>query len=179
MAPTANAFMLDNTQLSQIVYALTLNAASCPAAATEVTTLCGQIPERGPNMGAQFNQCDHDALLALWTQLIATNPDVAALAESEWVLYQSRISQPMPSLASQAVNAAGALCQEAAAIVKSEPPVAPDEAQRRFAICEQCDCFNPDTARCSKCGCYMRVKTAFRTATCPENKWHVDTTYSA
>jgi hypothetical protein len=122
-------------------------------------------------MGAHFNQCGHDALLSLWTQLIASNPDVAAFADSEWATYQSRISQPMPSLATQAVNAAGALCQEAAAIVKSEPPVDPTESQRRFAICEQCDCFNPDTARCSKCGCYMRVKTTFRTAVCPQGTW--------
>jgi hypothetical protein len=163
--------MLDNTQLNQIMYALTLNAASCPAAATEVTTLCGQIPERGQNMSAQFNQCGHDALLALWTQLIAANPDVAAFADSEWATYQSRISQPMPSLATQAMNVAGALTAEAVAIVKSEPPVDPVESQRRFGICQQCDCFNPDTARCSQCGCYMRVKTTFRTAVCPQGKW--------
>ena len=171
--------MLDDTQLNQIMYALTLNAASCPAAATEVINLCGQIPERGANMGAQFNQCGHDALLALWKRLVSDHTDVAACADSEWTLYQSRISQPMPSLATQAVNAAGALCTEAVAIVKSEPPVAPDEAQRRFAICQQCDCLNPDSARCSECGCYMRVKTTFRTAVCPQGKWQVDTTPSA
>jgi hypothetical protein len=163
--------MLDNTQLNQIMYALTLNSASCPAAAAEVTTLCGQIPERGPNMGAQFNQCGHDALLALWTRLVAENPDVAAFADSEWATYQSRISQPMPSLTTQAMNVAGALTAEAAAIVKSEPPVDPAESQRRFGVCQQCDCFTPDTARCSQCGCYMRVKTTFRTAVCPQGKW--------
>jgi len=162
--------MLDEAQLKQIMYALTLNAAACPAA-TEITNLCGQIPQRGPNMSAQFNQCGHDALLALWKRLVIENSEVEAFADSEWALYQTRISQPMPPIATQAMNAAGALASEAVAIVKSEPPVDPDEAQRRFGICEQCDYFNPDTARCSKCGCYMRVKTAFRTATCPEGKW--------
>ena len=171
--------MLDDTQLQQVMYAMTLNAAACPTAAVEVTSLCGQIPQRGQDMGAHFNQCGHDALLALWKMLIIEHPDVAAFAESEWTTYQSRISQPMPPLPTQAVNAAGALAAEAAAIVKSEPPVAPEEAQRRFAICEQCDCFKPDDARCSKCGCYMRVKTTFRTATCPDGKWAVDTTPSA
>lgn len=165
--------MLDDAQLNHIMYALTLNAASCPAAATEVTNLCGQIPERGPNMGAQFNQCGHDALLALWKRLVSDDPEVAAFADSEWALYQSRISQPMPSLATQAVNAAGALYTEATAIVKSEPPVDPEESQRRFAICEQCDCLNLNTARCSQCGCYMRVKTTFRTAVCPQGKWQI------
>ncbi len=98
----------------------------------------------------------------------------------EWATYQSRISQPMPSLAAQAMNVAGAVVSEAAAIVKSEPPVPPEEAQRRYAICEQCDCFNVVDARCSKCGCYMRVKTAFRSATCPDGKWAVvDTVPSA
>lgn len=122
-------------------------------------------------MSAQFNRCGHDALLALWKRLVMENPDIAAFAEAEWALYQSRISQPMPSLAAQAAGATGALFQEAAAIVKSEPPVDPAESQRRFAICEQCDSFNPDSVRCSQCGCYMRVKTTFRTAVCPQGKW--------
>jgi hypothetical protein len=178
-ALTASAFMLDDTQLKQIVYALTLNAANCPPAAPEVANLCGQIPQRGPDMGAHFNQCGHDALLALWKRLISTNPDVSTFADGEWAIYQQRISQPMPSLAACAMNVASAVASETAAIVKSEPPVFPEEAQRRFAICEQCVCFKPDDARCSKCGCYMRVKTTFRTATCPEGKWVVDTASSA
>ena len=172
--------MLDDTQLQQVMYALTLNAAACSTAATEVTSLCGAIPQRGPDMGAQFNQCGHDALLALWKRLMSEHPEVAAFADSEWATYQSRISQPMPSLAAQAMNVAGAVVSEAAAIVKSEPPVPPEVAQRRYAICEQCDCFNVVDARCSKCGCYMRVKTAFRSATCPDGKWAVvDTVPSA
>jgi hypothetical protein len=168
---TALAFMLDNTQITTIAYALTLEAASCPVSAAEITALCGQIPQRGPTLGMQFAQCGHDAIVALWIRLIAENTDVAAFADAAWALYQSRMAQPTPSLASQAVSAAGAVCNEVAAIVKSEPPVPPEEAERRFAICQGCEGFLPDAGRCSRCGCVMRVKTTFRTASCPLGNW--------
>ena len=165
---------LDDTQLKTIMYALTLKTADCPAAVDEVTALCGQIPERGPQMREQLNQCGHVQLFALWRRLVDENADVAAFAEAEWTLYQERQAQPpasMPSLAQQAFSAAGALCAEAKAILKSEAPVAPKESARRFALCEQCEFFKTDEARCTQCGCYMRVKTRFRTAQCPKGKW--------
>ena len=166
--------MLDNTQLKTIIYALTLKAVECPSAVDDVVALCGQIPERGPQMSEQFNRCGHAPLFALWRQLVDENPDVATFAEAEWTLYQERLAQPpasMPPLTQQAFSAAGALCAEAKAILKSEAPVAPEEASRRMNLCEQCEFFKADEARCTQCGCYMRVKTRFRTAKCPRGKW--------
>jgi len=77
----------------------------------------------------------------------------------------------MPSPVRQAVSAAGALCAEAKAILKSAAAVTPEESARRMEICEQCEFFKADEARCTQCGCYMKVKTKFRTASCPKGKW--------
>ena len=55
-----------------------------------------------------------------------------------------------------------------------------EEAERRWEICKQCpkllyDETNPDTnkkdGRCTKCGCFMNVKTHYATAECPIDKW--------
>ena len=45
------------------------------------------------------------------------------------------------------------------------------EVNKRKAICDGCDAFNKAQQRCTKCGCYMAVKTYLRAATCPLGKW--------
>ena len=161
--------MLDDIQLKTIMYALTLKAADCPAAVDEVKALCGQIPERGPLMQDQLNRCGHVALFALWRRLVDGNPEVAEFAGAEWTLYEQR--HAMPSLPQQALNLAGSLAGEAVARLKSEPPVLPDEVNRRLALCEACEFFKADEGRCSQCGCYMHVKARFRSAKCSKGKW--------
>ena len=41
----------------------------------------------------------------------------------------------------------------------------------RMAICEECPFFNKNVARCTKCGCFMRLKTTLHQAKCPVGKW--------
>lgn len=45
------------------------------------------------------------------------------------------------------------------------------EQQRRYNICEVCEYFHPKAERCKKCGCYMKNKVTFQSASCPVNKW--------
>ena len=40
----------------------------------------------------------------------------------------------------------------------------------RWDICLGCEFFK-DSGRCSKCGCFMKVKTQFIHASCPVGKW--------
>lgn len=46
-----------------------------------------------------------------------------------------------------------------------------DEANRRLAVCQQCEFFREDQKRCGKCGCYMAVKTYLKAERCPIGKW--------
>lgn len=41
--------------------------------------------------------------------------------------------------------------------------------ENRWSVCETCP-FLLDN-RCTKCGCFMKVKVAFQTSKCPEGKW--------
>lgn len=41
----------------------------------------------------------------------------------------------------------------------------------RLEICSACDFFKPATKQCSKCGCFMKLKTRLEKAHCPIKKW--------
>lgn len=44
------------------------------------------------------------------------------------------------------------------------------EKERRLSICNECTFKNVDN-ECSICGCYLPMKTAWKTEHCPEKKW--------
>ena len=41
----------------------------------------------------------------------------------------------------------------------------------RMGECLKCDFLIPAQSRCSKCGCFMNVKTRLQTSKCPIGKW--------
>jgi hypothetical protein len=43
--------------------------------------------------------------------------------------------------------------------------------EQRLEICKVCPAFRPRTKRCSKCGCFMELKTTLLQASCPIGKW--------
>jgi hypothetical protein len=43
--------------------------------------------------------------------------------------------------------------------------------EQRLAICNTCPAFRPKTQRCSKCGCFMQLKSTLLQAKCPIGKW--------
>jgi len=43
--------------------------------------------------------------------------------------------------------------------------------EHRISLCRGCEFFINETERCSVCGCYMKAKSMFKKAYCPENKW--------
>jgi hypothetical protein len=43
--------------------------------------------------------------------------------------------------------------------------------ESRLAICNECPFFKKNIAKCTKCGCYMKLKSTLRQAKCPIDKW--------
>lgn len=46
-----------------------------------------------------------------------------------------------------------------------------DMAKSRMDICNQCEFLTKATHQCTKCGCFMKLKTKLLHATCPISKW--------
>lgn len=42
---------------------------------------------------------------------------------------------------------------------------------KRMNICSECEFLIAESSRCSKCGCYMNVKTRLDASKCPIGKW--------
>ena len=45
-----------------------------------------------------------------------------------------------------------------------------DIIDKRWAICQGCEFFTK-SHQCTKCGCFMRIKTKVATVACPMGKW--------
>jgi hypothetical protein len=41
----------------------------------------------------------------------------------------------------------------------------------RLEICNTCEFLNKRMIKCTKCGCFMNLKTTLKGATCPLGKW--------
>jgi hypothetical protein len=56
--------------------------------------------------------------------------------------------------------------------IPEENRTAPDEYKRRLDICKTCESLISGT--CVKCGCYVELRAAGKTRTCPDtkNKWN-------
>lgn len=47
----------------------------------------------------------------------------------------------------------------------------PEEADRRYSICQSCPELIGLTKQCKQCGCFMPGKTKLSKASCPIHKW--------
>lgn len=45
------------------------------------------------------------------------------------------------------------------------------EAKRRMDICKECPFFNSKNSTCNNCGCYLPMKTKWKSEHCPIEKW--------
>lgn len=71
---------------------------------------------------------------------------------------------------SMAKGFAKAVVNETKAVVRKQPMVETSESTRRIDICKKCSFFINGN-KCSKCGCFMKLKTRLRTGKCPIGKW--------
>ena len=46
-----------------------------------------------------------------------------------------------------------------------------DEIDTRWDMCQACEHFFKPTGTCKECGCFMKLKTKLKAATCPVGKW--------
>ncbi len=46
-----------------------------------------------------------------------------------------------------------------------------DLQEQRLAICYECPLLNQLTVTCTKCKCFMKLKTKLEKAVCPVGKW--------
>ena len=44
-------------------------------------------------------------------------------------------------------------------------------SEYRLEICRGCEFYRKRTNQCSKCGCFMKLKTTLEKAKCPIGKW--------
>ena len=43
--------------------------------------------------------------------------------------------------------------------------------KERLDICQECPFLLKRSVRCKKCGCFMKLKTTLKQASCPIGKW--------
>jgi hypothetical protein len=78
----------------------------------------------------------------------------------------------MPSLTSMAKNVVQTTVDTVKTVAAGNSVnLQAEEANKRKAICNGCEFYNKHQERCTKCGCYMAIKTYLRAATCPLGKW--------
>lgn len=82
----------------------------------------------------------------------------------------NQINQQMPSITDMGKNLVQTAVDSVKSVIQGEGfSITEDQAATRLSICEGCE-FYVNT-RCTKCGCYMAVKTHLKAATCPVGKW--------
>lgn len=52
-----------------------------------------------------------------------------------------------------------------------QPRSKEDLVEYRLNICRQCPHFYAKLQKCTKCGCFMKLKTRLEKAHCPVGKW--------
>ena len=78
----------------------------------------------------------------------------------------------MPSVGVQMQNAAGAVGRTLKAAVMGERVKAPEDViKSRQDICAGCEFLDKEKNKCSKCGCYYKVKITLAQEKCPIDKW--------
>ena len=82
----------------------------------------------------------------------------------------NQINQQMPSVAEMGKNLIQTVVDSAKNVINGEGiSITEDQAKQRLTICEGCEFYT--NTRCTKCGCYMAVKTHLKAANCPVGKW--------
>lgn len=76
-----------------------------------------------------------------------------------------------PTLIRQAVTLISSSAKECGSALSGESPVDDSEKARRLDVCHGCEYLITAEQRCSKCGCFVEVKSGFRTASCPDGRW--------
>jgi len=78
----------------------------------------------------------------------------------------------MPSVGAMARSVAESMARNVQSVAAGNPlRLSEDQANARLEICKTCEFFNATQSRCTKCGCFMAVKTYLKAERCPVGKW--------
>lgn len=87
-------------------------------------------------------------------------------------LQSSVKARPMPSYAQMAKNVGNSLMKNTISVVQgNELRLSKEEAEKRESICKSCEFYEKSSSRCTKCGCFLAVKTYLKAEHCPVGKW--------
>lgn len=82
----------------------------------------------------------------------------------------NQIQNNTPSIVEMGKNLAQVAIDSVKSVAAGEGlSITAEQAETRLKICESCEFYS--NSRCTKCGCYMAVKTHLKAANCPVNKW--------
>lgn len=76
-----------------------------------------------------------------------------------------------PDIKNLAKNATVAIVDELKARLNHVQPLEEKDIELRYSICRSCEFFHTISDRCTKCGCFLKTKTAWRSQKCPIGKW--------
>jgi hypothetical protein len=87
-------------------------------------------------------------------------------------LQSSNKKLSMPSASQMAKNFGRSVVNNAVSVAQgNDLRLTPEEANRRLSICRGCEFFEALSQRCSRCGCFLAVKTYLKAEKCPVGKW--------
>jgi hypothetical protein len=91
----------------------------------------------------------------------------------EKLVAQHRASQGKPAVKASVGQMAKGLARTAGQAIRFGK-VSAEVREERYDTCKACPAFNPDSKRCSECGCFMEAKTWIggdAKKLCPLKKW--------
>jgi hypothetical protein len=81
-------------------------------------------------------------------------------------------NKPMPSIGQQMKNVGNSIVKTVQSVAAGNPLNISDiEKDKRLSVCKTCEWYNVSQERCSKCGCFLKVKTYLKAERCPIGKW--------
>lgn len=87
-------------------------------------------------------------------------------------LSSSNKNLPMPSTGQMIRNIGGSIVKNIQSVAAGNPlNISEDEKEKRLNICRSCEFFELSDERCSKCGCYLKIKTYLKAEKCPVGRW--------
>lgn len=87
--------------------------------------------------------------------------------------HDSEPPKEMPSMFQQASGFINSAKDVIGGVMAGEGLKVTEEVyNERMALCMSCEFLEKEHVRCTKCGCFMKVKSAFKKTYCPVGKWN-------
>ena len=79
---------------------------------------------------------------------------------------------PMPSTGQMIRNVGGSIVRTVQRVAQGNSlNISDADKEKRLSICKSCEFYDAGQERCSRCGCYLKVKTYLKAEKCPVGRW--------